>query len=148
VQTTKLTSNEPAKDQNVKTNEDFTVEDLLKRGWTRTLIDYFLGTEDYRNPVDHFRNYSGKNMFVQRRVELIEASPEFERSFVASAKRRKMSEAAVDEVRARIAELRTRREELIESSIRVPSKEELVLREAAELLSRARSRGYRTPHKC
>jgi hypothetical protein len=28
------------------------------------------------------------------------------------------------------------------------SKEELVLREAAELLSRARSRGYRTPHKC
>jgi hypothetical protein len=87
-------------------------------------------------------------MFVQRRVELIEASPEFERSFMASAKRRKMSEAAVDEVRARIAELRTRREELIESSIRVPSKEELVLREAAELLSRARSRGYRTPHKC
>ncbi len=50
MQTTKLTSNEPAKDQNVKTNEDFTVEDLLKRGWTRTLIDYFLGTEDYRNP--------------------------------------------------------------------------------------------------
>jgi hypothetical protein len=80
------------------------MEDLLKRGWTRTLIDHFLGTEDYRNPVDHFRNYSGKNMFVQRRVELIEASPEFERSFVASAKRRKMSEAAVDEVRARIAE--------------------------------------------
>jgi len=108
VQTTKLTSNEPAKDQNVKTNEDFTVEDLLKRGWTHTLIDHLLGREDYRNPVNHFRNYSGKKVFIRRRVELIEASPEFEGAFVASAKRRKMSEAAVDEVRARIAELRAK----------------------------------------
>ena len=148
VQTTKLTSNEPAKDQNVKTEEDFTVEDLLKRGWTHTLIDHFLGREDYRNPVNHFRNYSGKKVFIRRRVELVEASPQFESSFMASAKRRQISDAAVDEIRARIAELRTRREELIESSIRVPSKEELVLREAAELLSQARSRGYRTPHKC
>jgi hypothetical protein len=148
VQTTKLTSNEPAKDQNVKTNEDFTVEDLLKRGWTRTLIDHFLGTEDYRNPVDHFRNYSEKNMFVQRRVEVIEASPEFERSFLASAKRRKMSEAAVDEVRARIAELRANADQLREPNISVPNETELALRAVSELFREARARGYRTPHKC
>jgi ankyrin repeat protein len=148
VETTKLTSNEPAKDQNVKTNEDFTVEDLLKRGWTRTLIDHFLGTEDYRNPVDHFRNYSGKKVFIRRRVELVEASPEFENSFVASAKRREMSDAAVDEVRARIAELRANRDQLRESNITVPTKEELVLRDIADLFSQARARGYRTPHKC
>jgi hypothetical protein len=136
------------KDQNVKTEEDFTVKDLLKRGWTHTLIDHFLGREDYRNPVDHFRNYSGKKMFVRRRVELIEASREFECSFTASAKRRKMSEAAVDEVRVRIEGLRANRDRLRESNIRVPSKEELVLRDVADIFSQARARGYRTPHKC
>jgi ankyrin repeat protein len=47
-------------------------------------------------------------MFVQRRVELVEASPEFEWAFLASANRRKMSEAAVDEIRARLAELRAK----------------------------------------
>lgn len=74
---------EPSK---AETTEDFTMDDLRNRGWTRTLIDNFLGTEDYRNPVDHFRNYSGKKMFIRRRVELIEASPEFESAFMASAK--------------------------------------------------------------
>jgi hypothetical protein len=136
------------KDQNAKTEEDFAVEDLLKRGWTRTLIDHFLGREDYRNPVNHFRNYSGKKVFIRRRVELVEASREFECSFTASAKRRKMSEAAVDEVCARIAELRANRDQLRESNIRVPSKEELTLRAVADLFSQARALGYRTPHKC
>jgi hypothetical protein len=36
------------------TNKAFTVEDLLTRGWTLTLIERFLEPEDYRNPVDHF----------------------------------------------------------------------------------------------
>ena len=87
-------------------------------------------------------------MFVQRRVEVIEASPEFERSFLASAKRRKMSEAAVDEVRARIAELRANADQLRESNISVPNETELALRAVSELFREARARGYRTPHKC
>jgi hypothetical protein len=61
------------------TNKDFTVEDLLTRGCTRTLIERFLEPEDYRDPVNHFRNYSGKKMFQRRRVELIEASAHWHR---------------------------------------------------------------------
>ena len=51
------------KNSESETNRDFTVEDLLTRGWTLTLIERFLGHEDYRNPVDHFRNYADKKMF-------------------------------------------------------------------------------------
>jgi hypothetical protein len=134
-------------DQKAEANEDFTVEHLLRRGWTHTLIARFLGNEDYRNPVNHFRNYSGKKMFIRRRVEVIEASPEFESSFMASAKRRKMSEAAVSEARARLADLRARREQLIQSSIGVPDEKEPALRALAETLAQARAHGYRTPHK-
>jgi len=54
------------KDSESETNKDFTVEDLLTRGWTRTLIERFLELEDYHNPVDHFRNYAGKKMYQRR----------------------------------------------------------------------------------
>ena len=64
------------------TNKDFTVEDLLTRGWTRTLIERFLEPEDYRDTVNHFRNYAGKKMYQRRRVELTEASAEFEAAFI------------------------------------------------------------------
>jgi hypothetical protein len=129
---------------------DLTVEDLLQRGWTRGLIDLFLGNEDYRNPVNHFRNYSGKKMFMRRRVELVEASPEFECAFITSAKRRKMPEAAVDEVLARIALLRADRERLGESDVGVQNEKEIAFKAQAiaEGPGPAWARGYRTPHKC
>ena len=50
-----------------------------------------MGREDYRNPVDHFQNYAGKKMFQRRRVELTEASAEFEAAFTVSAKPRRVS---------------------------------------------------------
>ena len=91
-----------------ETNQDLTVQDLLDRGWTRNLIEDFLGEEDYRNPVDHFRNYSGKKMFSRRRVERVEASRKFENAFLTSAGRRRLPTEAVDQVRNRIASLRAR----------------------------------------
>jgi hypothetical protein len=88
------------------TNKDFTVEDLLTRGWTRTLIERFLEPEDYRNPVDHFRNYAGKKLYQRRRVELIKTSAEFEAAFMLSAKHRRLVPERIDATCARIRELR------------------------------------------
>src|SRR5262252_7704314 len=89
------------KNPDSETNKDFTVEDLLTRGWTRTLIERFLEQEDYRNTVDHFRNYAGKKMFLRRRVELTEGSAEFEAAFILSARRRRLPADRIDVIRAR-----------------------------------------------
>ena len=135
------------KDSESHPNKDFAVEDLLTRGWTRTLIERFLEPEDYRNPVDHFRNYTGKKMYQRRRVELTEASAGFEAAFMLSAKRRKLAPERIDATCTRIQELRENRDRLREANIRVLSQEEIVFRKIAELFEQARARGYRTPHK-
>jgi hypothetical protein len=135
------------KNSESETKKDFAVADLLTLGWTRTLIERFLEPEDYRNPVDHFRNYSGKKMFQRRRVELIEASAEFEVAFMLSAKRRRLAPERIDATCTRIRELRENRDQLREANIRVLSQEEIVFRKIAELFEEARARGYRTPHK-
>src|SRR5262249_47909934 len=122
-------------------------EDLLTRGWTRTLIERFLEWEDYRVTVDHFRNYAGKKMFLRRRVELTEASAEFEAAFILSARRRKLPPENIEATCAWIRELRENRDQLRGANIRVLSKEEIVFRNIAELFEQARARGYRTPHK-
>ena len=129
------------------TNKDFAVEDLLTRGWTRTLIERFLEPEGYRNPVDHFQNYAGKKMYQRRRVELTEASAEFEAAFMLSAKRRRLAPERIDATCTRIQELRENRDRLREANIRVLSQEEIVFRKIAELFEQVRARGYRTPHK-
>jgi hypothetical protein len=136
-----------SKNSESETNTDFTVEDLLTRGWTLTLIERFLGREDYRNPVDHFRNYAGKKMFQRRRVELTEASVEFETAFIVSAKRRRLPPERIDATCTRIRELRQSRDQLREANIHVLSQEEIVFRTIAELFEQARARGYRTSHK-
>ena len=135
------------KNSDSETKKDFADEDLLTRGWTRSLIESFLEHEDYRNPVDHFRNYSGKKMYQRRRVELIEASAEFEAAFMLSAKRRRLAPERIDATRTRIRELRETRDQLREANMRVLSQQEIVLRKIAELFEQARARGSRTPHK-
>jgi hypothetical protein len=129
------------------TNKDFTVEDLLTRGWTRALIERFLEPEDYRNTVNHFLNYAGKKMYQRRRIELAETSAEFEAAFMLSAKRRKLAPERIDATCTRIRELRENRDQLRETNTRVLSREEIVFRKCAELFEQARARGYRTPHK-
>ena len=135
------------KNSDSETDKDFIVEDLLTRGWALTLIERFLGREDYRDPVDHFRNYAGKKMFQRRRVELTEASVEFETAFIVSAKRRRLPPERIDATCTRIRELRQSRDQLREANIHVLSQEEIVFRTIAELFEQARARGYRTSHK-
>ena len=120
---------------------------MLTRGWTRTLIGRFLEPEDYRNTVNHFRNYAGKKMYQRRRVELTEASAEFEAAFMLSAKRRRLAPERIDATCTRIRDLRESRDQLREGNIRVLSQQEIVFRKIGELFEQARARGYRTPHK-
>src|SRR6202035_2529527 len=101
-------------------------EDLLTRGWTRALIERSLEREDYWHAVDHFRNYAGKKMYQRRRVELTEASAEFEAAFMLSAKRRRLAPERIDATCTRIQELRENRDRLREANIRVLSQEEIV----------------------
>jgi hypothetical protein len=129
------------------TNKDFTVEDLLTRGWTLTLFERFLEPEDYRNPVDHLRNYAGKKMYQRRRVELTEASAEFEAAFVLSARRRRLPPEKIDATCMRIQEFRENRDQLREANIRVLSQEEIVFRKMPSCSSTSRRPSGLTGYK-
>jgi hypothetical protein len=42
------------------------------------MISRFLGEPDTIEPVSHFQNFSGKGMWLRRRVEQAEAGPTFQ----------------------------------------------------------------------
>lgn len=123
--------------------------DLLERGWTRSLVSRFLGTPDRLFPVHHWRNYSGKRAWLISTVELVEMTQGFEASFLKGSKIRKLSRERTEEVIARIYELR---EGANRSKITIEEDSQARLNACAgsstEFLLEARSRGYRTPHKC
>lgn len=126
-----------------------TVADLLERGWTRSLIALHLGVEDDRFPVNHWANYSGKKAWRIQTVELVEMTQGFERSFLRGAKIRKLPKDMVEKVVDRIYTLREGKgltPEQIEWDYQQRVK--AVCRSAADLITEARRRGYRTPHKC
>lgn len=127
----------------------YTVEDLVDRGWTRGLIDRFLGTPDRRFPVDHWLNWSGKKAWREEWVELTEMTQGFEAAFLRSAKRRKLPRYVIEEVIDRIYAAREK------APFRIEKIEDEWTRRinacaasAAELINSARAMGYRTPHKC
>src|SRR5437867_9737165 len=46
--------------ENGRTEDALSVADLLARGWSRSMIEYFLGEEDFRNAVSHWANFKGR----------------------------------------------------------------------------------------
>jgi uncharacterized protein (TIGR02996 family) len=54
------------------------VLDLQARGWTRGMIRRFLGRADCTFPVNHFRNFRGKDLWLRLRVLAAEATPAFQ----------------------------------------------------------------------
>lgn len=130
--------------------EFLTSSDLIEtRGWTRRLIEKFLGVPDDFVSVNHWLNWSGKRAWLIQTVELAEMTREFELSFLRSAKIRKISREQADAVIERIYALREvsalTPEEIesdFEQRLRVTAKS------ASSLISLAREKGYRTPHKC
>ena len=126
-----------------------TVADLIDRGWTRSLIAKHLGPPDELFPVDHWLNWSGKRAWHIQTVELVEMTQGFEASFLRGAKIRKLKRESIEAVIDRIYNLR---EGLGLTPDKIQSDYETYMRakckQAANLISEARRRGYRTPHKC
>lgn len=109
---------------------------LAIRGWTPALITKHLGDRDWRDPVDHWANFTGKDVFLLARVELAEGSEAFAKDFAASAKRRKLSADVTAEVLERCERLRKRRTVVDWEALLRGVQSELVakfLREMAEI---------------
>jgi hypothetical protein len=123
------------------------VQDLQARGWTESLIRRFLGEPDRWEPVDHFRNYTGKRTYFLERIEEAEASDEFTHAYHATLRRRKIG--AERQAEFRIAREETRgdvqawRRQLTPKDLEVRQ----ILAAAADKVDEARKRGYRTPHR-
>lgn len=123
------------------------VRDLEGRGWTEHLAERYLGTPDQWLSVNHWRNYTGARAWALDKVERVEATLEFERSFLRGANRRKqkLSQEQIDVILARLREFRRLGRDNappIEASYR-----DRVLAKAVEALKELRAGGFRTPHK-
>lgn len=126
-----------------------TVEELIDRGWTRSLIKIHLGPPDRVFPVAHWLNWSGKKAWLYQTVELVEMTQGFEASYLRGAKIRKLSRESMQQVIDRIYALRegigmTQDQVETEWQRRINA----CASSAADYITEARRRGYRTPHKC
>jgi hypothetical protein len=128
----------------MKPEEDFDLRQLWQRGWRPRMVEALLGKEDYRAPVNHYRNFSGKKMFEKWRVEAAEASDEFRRMFTARC--RGPLGSFGQEVLARSRALEAEGAQWKGP----PPLTDIEFRAAAMAtwLQLARMRGFRTPHKC
>lgn len=120
--------------------------DLAARGWTRALVQRFLGKSCRWMSVHHWLKYIGKATYFAERVMLKEASVDFKAAFAASCARRKLSDSALTEIeveRQRVNALY--REWLLQLSPK-NVRQRRVIEEVSASLEEARSRGYRTPH--
>lgn len=77
----------------------FSRADLVVRGWTDALIRKYLGDHDRRDSVDHWANFTGRDMYWAVRVDMAEAMPDFDADFLISAKRRRLSADVVAQMR-------------------------------------------------
>ena len=78
----------------------FTQAAVLNRGWTRTLIDQFLGEPDRTRVNMHYKSGPRVRLFDRERVERIEATPEF---WAAAERAQPRREAAAKGVAIRAA---------------------------------------------
>ena len=127
-------------------NEDFDLRQLAARGWTRRMVHTLLGKEDYRIPVDHYRNFSGKMIFARWRVEAAEATEKFRNIFLLLQRYRRLPQSFVDETMNRSLALETAGAEW--KGPPPMSETELNAAHIATFLKLARMGGFRTPHKC
>ncbi len=130
-------------------NGYLTVQELMDTGWTRGLIDRFLGPPNRLLPVNHFRNFHGKKAWRIEWIESMMMTQGFETGYLRSAKSRRLPVTQVEQM---IDLIYTLREEAPMKVEVLESEEQRKLNacfyDIAELFSEARRRGYRTPHKC
>ena len=59
-------------------NTHYTKSTLLQRGWSKSLIERFLGKPDKESLNPHYRNSSPLKLFLIERVEKVESNPAFQ----------------------------------------------------------------------
>lgn len=123
---------------------ELTTTELLKRGWTRTLIKRFLPRPDGCIPVNHYHNFRGQDTYATVKIWNVEQSKEFETAFVRSWKGRMKSVAPNHALKI----LRAEPPPIISDRTKEEIQRDSMLAKAAGIFMEARMRGYRTPHKC
>ena len=120
---------------------------LGARGWTKSLIEKYLGKPDRWKQVAHWQNFTGKATYFLSRVILTESQAPFQSDFQASIRRRKLSPDQLDTILA----FRSRFDDDHSSRLTRPTPEETkrdsVISKAASIFEEVRARGYHTPHK-
>lgn len=121
---------------------------LRSRGWTKTLIENYLGEPDHWEAVNHWANFKGRATYFAQRVLLAESQADFKSDFGASVHRRRLTSEKLVQILAYRAQWNDKYGNLIENTWAGNDPKLALIRKAAALFEEARSRGYRTPHKC
>jgi hypothetical protein len=125
------------------------VKALASRGWTRSLVQRFLGAPDQWGPVAHWANFTGKRVYFLGRVEQAEASQDFQSAFRLSVARRldqrQQDLYSAERVRTQGAVAAWQAQMAAET----PAEREKrrLMERFVEALESARAAGLRTPHK-
>jgi hypothetical protein len=80
----------------VKQSEYFSLAGLIERGWTRTPIERFLPKPDAAKPNPIFRRAAPLRLYRRERVEVIEATEEFQTALKRAEVRRRAAMRAVE----------------------------------------------------
>ena len=133
---------------NDKESLELTTNELLARGWTRTLIKRFLPHPDGCAPVDHWANFRGTDTYAATKVWNIQQSEDFEAAFLNCWKGRKSGRMAATKSEDVLAEMRKAPHPKIPRRTKEDIKQDTAIAEAAAIMESMRARGFRTPHKC
>ena len=83
----------------------YTVTDLRQRGWTRRLIQRFLGNADNLAPNPHFKRGRPMKYFETARVHSVEAREVFEEETQVSLQRKQAGQKVLEEKTQALVEL-------------------------------------------
>ena len=124
---------------------ELTTNELLERGWTKTLIKRFLPRPDGCVPVDHWANYRGQNTYASVKIWNIEQSEKFALAFRRTWNGRNKGRMKDTSPEAVLKKMRREHHPKIPKKTREEIKVDTLLLEAAGFLKNIRARGYRTP---
>ena len=86
-------------------NSFYTVTDLRQRGWTRRLIERFLGYADTLTPNPHFKRGRPMKFFDTDRVHGVECLSMFEEETLASHQRKQAGQRVIEDKRHALTDL-------------------------------------------
>lgn len=127
---------------------ELTTNELLERGWTKTLIKRFLPRPDGCVPVNHWANFRGQNTYASVKIWNIEQSEKFGLAFLRTWNGRNKVRMKVTSPEVVLKKMRRERHPKIPKKTREEIKLDTAVLKAAGIMEEIRARGFRTPNKC